>query len=726
MESKKARITLAQFFSISLILFVILLGVLFYLLLHTSKTAVMQASDNLRESASRELAEKVTSYLNEARQVEKSFQAEIHHEVFNPTDPISLETTLFSLILTNSNISEISFIYGKKIGYDAEGNIQLAATGRGEMSLFRTSSQNSAPIDTRYTHQKNGQWISQLRRRSAQNILFSAPFSQEQTQPIVDPTTHLTFITPANAHYMGKDLWSDLHWSQIEGNFPREEGKVEVSLQRAVTDPDGNFLGVLRVGLFDQQINKITQFKLNPHDPNDPHIIFITDSSGELITRLNDTEVLRPVEGNLRFSAENVPPQIKLGLKDPSLKRVNDTVPLQSSQFDYKGKTYLVTYRLIKGSQGWILGIVVPQSYYVGFLQSMRNHLLILVGIIMFFLCMGGFFMQRSLKGGQAKIIRETIRMHNFDFKPSKPRSIFQDVYEILSSLESAKTAMRAMSKYVPVPLVRKLYQSQKEPILGGEIQEVSMLFTDIQNFTSIAEKLPVNELASALGKYLGVMTYVIQNNRHGTIDKYIGDGIMALWNAPTPIPNHAEAACQATLECIAALQKLFVSPQWQHLPRFDTRFGIHKDQVMVGHFGAPDRLNFTAIGNGVNIASRLESLNKQYGTSILVSESIFNDAKEHFLFRLLDQVAVKGKSEGIYVYELIGRKDTKSKKAIIISNYEQAFQAYQLRHFETAMDLLKGQLDDSPSHTLYDRCASFLQNPPPDSWDGIYVSMLK
>jgi adenylate cyclase len=721
--SKKIQITLVQLFSISLIGLIALLGLLFYLLLQTSQNSVMQASNNLRIVASREFAEKVTTYLQQLQQVEDNFQTRIHHEVFNPKDAAALETFLFSSILPNNNLSEISLTYGEKIGYDADGNILLAPTGRGEMSLLRTSAQDSAPINTLYLHQDNGQWVSQMRTRSTQNDLFAMPFIHEQTQSVVDPTTSLTFMTPANRQYTGISLWSDLHWSQVDRDLPENQRRVEVSVQRAVTDSKGDFLGVLRVGLFDRQIDMISHFKLIPDDPHDPHLVFITDSSGELITRLDARDTLRSVEGNLRYSSTGAPQQAQLALKDPALSLVTEADPLQSSQFNTSGKTYLVTYQYIEGSQGWILGIVVPQSYYVGPLEAIRNRLLMITGIIICCLCIGGFFVQRSLKREQKKIIDETLKLHNFDFRPSSPHSIFHDVYAILSSLELAKTAMRAMSKYVPIELVKQLYQSQKEPVLGGEIQEVSILFSDIRNFTSLAETLSPNELAFALGDYLKVMTQVIQNNRQGIIDKYIGDGIMALWNAPIPLTNHAQVACQAVLDCTAALQTLFASPRWQKLPRFETRFGLHKDRVMVGHFGAPDRLNFTALGNGVNIASRLESLNKQYGTSILVSESIYRAAQEDFLFRLVDFVVVKGKTEGMSVYELIGSKGENSENGTIISTYEQALQAYRNRQFAEAMDLLKSQLHDGPSHTLHVRSAHFLHNPPPESWDGVYIS---
>ncbi len=725
-ESKKGRITLPQLLGFSLLGIILLLSLLFYLLLKSSRDSVLQSSDNLRAAASREFADKVTAYLNQLSQVENNFQMKIDHEVFNPKDPIALETFLFSSILTNQNCSEISLTFGEKIGYDAEGNILLAPTGRGEMTLFRTAHQDSASIDTLFIYQKDEKWVSQLRRRSAKNELFGRPFVPGEAKSIVDPTRDLTFKTPANKEFVGQSLWSDLHWSQIDKDLPESQRRVEVSVQRAVTDSKGHFLGVFRVGLFYNQIDRISQFKLVPQDPEDPHLIFITDRSGELITRLSSKESLRLIDDNLRYLSTNAPQQVQIALKAPVLQLVTQEAPLQSTQFEYQGKTYLLTFREIEDSQGWILGIVVPQSYYVGPLQKMRNRLLLIAGSIIGSIGLCGFFVQRSLKREQQKIIDETLKMHNFDFIPTQPHSIFQDVFTILTGLELAKTAMRAMSKYVPIELVKQLFQSQKDPVIGGKVQEISILFTDIRNFTSLVEKLPVNELATALGSYLKVMTQVIQNRRQGIIDKYIGDGIMALWNTPTPLPNHAQIACQAILDCRVALEELFVSPQWHGLPHFETRFGLHKDQVLVGHFGAPDRLNFTALGNGVNTASRLESLNKYYGTSIIVSESIYEAARENFAFRLLDFIILKGESEKIRVYELIGKNGEKSEMSPILSKYEEALKAYRERHFEDAMHLLQDQLSDGPSHTLHARCAQFLQNPPPDSWDGSYVFLEK
>jgi len=161
-------------------------------------------------------------------------------------------------------------------------------------------------------------------------------------------------------------------------------------------------------------------------------------------------------------------------------------------------------------------------------------------------------------------------------------------------------------------------------------------------------------------------------------------------------------------------------------LPTFHTFKSLTESGIFLGHFGAPDRLNFTALGNGVNTASRLESLNKHYGTSILVSESIYQVAQQEFGFRLLDFVKLKGETEAMSVYELIGKKGEKPEMNPVISKYEQALQVYRKGLFAEAMKLLKDQLSDGPSHTLHARCGSFLKNPPPGEWNGVYIFTVK
>jgi adenylate cyclase len=315
--------------------------------------------------------------------------------------------------------------------------------------------------------------------------------------------------------------------------------------------------------------------------------------------------------------------------------------------------------------------------------------------------------------------------MRAFDFAREPTDSVVREVHDVRAGLERAKTVVRAMEKYVPLDLVRRLYESNEEPALGGELCVVSLLFTDMEGFTSLSERLTPDELARRLGAYLEVMTEAIERTS-GTIDKYIGDAVMAFWNAPAKVERDAEKACEAVLACQRAAADLFASPSWSGLPPVVTRFGLHRAEVMVGHFGAPTRLNYTALGDGVNLAARLEPLCKQYGVTVLASEAVVSEAGSSFAFRRIDRVAVKGKVRGVDVYELLGRYGETIPNLAEAERYEQAFEAYLAREFSRAEALLRAQLHDPPSNVLSERCRLLDAAPPPGDWAGVHVAKTK
>ncbi|HEY8072664.1 MAG TPA: adenylate/guanylate cyclase domain-containing protein, partial [Labilithrix sp.] len=326
------------------------------------------------------------------------------------------------------------------------------------------------------------------------------------------------------------------------------------------------------------------------------------------------------------------------------------------------------------------------------------------------------------------RVVAQTSKMRAFDFEPAKDTSVFRDVEDVMTGLERAKTVVRAMGKYVPIDLVRRLYESNEEPRLGGELEDLSMMFTDIEGFTSLSEKLPPDALAKKLGEYLEAMTVAIEDTG-GTIDKYIGDAVMAIWNAPTHVSDHPKRACRAALACMDAAKKLYASESWKGvgLPPLVTRFGLHRAKVMVGHFGAPTRLSYTALGDGVNLAARLEPLCKQYGVVALASEAIVEAVGDEFVFRRIDRVAVKGKTQGIDVYELVGRRGEALAQLDRCKTYERAFEAYLGRDFDRALALLGPQVrEDPPSAVLAERCRVMRDAPPPEGWAGIHVARSK
>jgi adenylate cyclase len=715
--------TLGQVLAMSLAGLAATLGLLFAFVLNESRATIIESSERIRNQASREISERVTSFLKKAPDTAAVFQRQANLGLVDPADPKAVESAMFALLLAKNDISEITVTYGEQTGFDADGAIQLATAPRWQVSVVRSiNAQGDELLWSRYVHQEDSGFVAE--RRTFEPARVPPLINRERSANVSDPTAHLTFTTPASRDFYGQLLWSDLHWSQLDANqTPRE---IEVSVQQTIANASEKFAGVIRVGLLAQQLDRAVQLKLTPAQEPDPHRIFLADRDGRLITRGVGSDQAEVSGEDLRIAPADLAPEIARALAEPELRAVNENVPVVSGRFRDNGQEFLTTFRILPGTQDWTVGIVVPRAFYLGKLVAMRNHLLAVSLGIMLLLVAAGIAILRRVKRAHGQITRESLKMNAFEFSPSSTDSAFRDVGQVLESLEKAKSAMRAMSKYAPVDLVRRLYREKSEPVLGGELMEISIMFSDIKGFTTFSEQLAPDQLADVLGLYLDALSRVIQRETRGTIDKYIGDAIMALWNAPEPVTDHPRMACLAALRCRDASRALAQTPEWHGLPAFETRFGLHCANALVGHFGARDRMNYTAIGDAINLASRLEGLNKQYGTSVIASESIVERARDAFDFRLLDVVAVKGKSDAITIYEVLGNKGEAEDHREIVAAYEAAFAAYAARDFETALAVLQNNRNDAPSAVLIERCTAFLQSPPPPDWRGVYVSLSK
>jgi adenylate cyclase len=236
---------------------------------------------------------------------------------------------------------------------------------------------------------------------------------------------------------------------------------------------------------------------------------------------------------------------------------------------------------------------------------------------------------------------------------------------------------------------------------------------------------MEAEQLVEHLGEYLQVLSDHIQT-AGGTVDKYIGDAIMALWGAPRPLPEHALAACTAALRSQKTLRDL--RPRWtsEGKPSFEARIGINTGEAVVGNIGSANRMNYTVIGDQVNLASRLEGLNKYYGTQILISDATYAAAQAGIVARPLDRVSVKGKRTAVLVYELLGLKgETAPAQEELAAQFAAALQAYHrqewlaaLRGFEA---LLERWPEDAPAQEMKRRCTLYRAQPPGADWDGIH-----
>jgi adenylate cyclase len=304
------------------------------------------------------------------------------------------------------------------------------------------------------------------------------------------------------------------------------------------------------------------------------------------------------------------------------------------------------------------------------------------------------------------------------------PRSFIREVSDLGASVDRMKASLRSFGRYVPADVVRQLLSQGKEAELGVEVRRLSMFFSDIQNFTTISEGMAPDRLVEATGRYLQLMTGAIA--RHGgTVDKFIGDGIMAFFNAPQNLPDHPRQCCLSALAAQRLLAEVAAkTPAGE--PIFHTRIGVGVGDVLVGNIGTPERFNYTLLGDQVNLASRLEGLNKLYGTWIMGSEALKEEAGDGFEWRCLDRVAVKGRHQGTAVYELLGlRGEIGAEIAEFRSLYESALEAYFAGEFELAAELFEGAKRFRPSDigagTMRDRSYMLASNPPSD-WNGVHI----
>jgi len=291
--------------------------------------------------------------------------------------------------------------------------------------------------------------------------------------------------------------------------------------------------------------------------------------------------------------------------------------------------------------------------------------------------------------------------------------SRIREVRLLQQAVEDLRRSVRSFSRFAPVELVRDIVQRGGEAQLGGVHREITVSFCDLAGFTTQAETMTPQQTVETLSDYFEKVTAAVLA-QGGTIDKFIGDAVMALYNAPAEISDHPAASCRAALQAVQALRQPSSGG-----PHLHVRFGLHTGDAIVGNTGTRDRFNYTAIGDAVNLASRLEGLNKVFGTSIIASEAVKNQAGQ-FAWRLLDQVRVVGRNAPVLVYELLGTDPGQTP----VEAYEAALKNYWAADFGTTASALEKILvthpDDMPTRFLLKRVKELLARPHDAAWEGI------
>jgi adenylate cyclase len=460
-----------------------------------------------------------------------------------------------------------------------------------------------------------------------------------------------------------------------------------------------------------------------------------SDGRKRVIAHPNAEILLRPVPGGDPLARELAPAD---ELQDGRVRALLAELPAGSEldsletagriRFSSGGESYLASYRRLSGQNRprWLICTVLPEEEVLGFARRTGRLTIAITMSAMVLAVLASIAVARKVARPLEQLALQNAAIGHFRIEEQPAiRSFVLEVDRLGMATEEMKAGLRSFGKYVPADLVRTLLESGKEARLGGERRALTLFFSDIAGFSALAESMPEETLVAHLGEYLGALSEEILA-LGGTVDKYIGDAIMAFWGAPNPNPSHATAACLAAMRCQRRLRELRPGWQQESRPMCPTRIGLHTGEVIVGNIGSAARLNYTAIGDTVNLASRLEGLNKFYGTECILSEETFRQAGAAIVARPLDWVSVAGRDAAVLVYELLGIPGEVEPRVIeLVECYSGALDAYRRQDWEGAMALFGQALkicpEDGPSRLLAARCAQYQLQPPGEGWDGVH-----
>lgn len=510
-----------------------------------------------------------------------------------------------------------------------------------------------------------------------------------------------------NAKAKGSLIWTDV--------YPYHTGLLGVTAATPVYR-DGNFVGVFALNVrLDYLRHFLEMMKVSKHG-----IVYIVSVSGNIISipgmeQYENSKLSNVSSANIPWLTESF-----------ALYQKNHQ---QEFVFLSEGERYLAVYLPLPEftPHVWMVGVVVPEKDFTYELIN-TNYLVLFVGFMM--LVLGIFLISMLVTrvvNPLKKLVIETENIKHFELQETQPiRSRIKEIFYLSNAIAAMKKGLRSFQKYVPASLVRNLIETGKDSTIGGEKKTLAIFFSDIENFTAIADHMDPNQLMEYMCDYFNELTHIITESQ-GTLDKYIGDSIMAFWGAPIPVDEACIHAARAILLCKKRLGELYLKWQSEGHKIFKTRMGLHFGEVVVGNLGSSERLSYTAVGDAINITSRLEALNKIYGTQIIVSDAFYREVKKHFILRKIDCVVVKGKEQSMTIYELLAedKAELSFDSVAYQTKFKRAFSLYQHQKWEEAIQCFNQCLqiypEDTVAPTFIKRIAYFKRCPPAANWDGVW-----
>lgn len=476
--------------------------------------------------------------------------------------------------------------------------------------------------------------------------------------------------------------------------------------------------GVMHVVAFDVLLSDLSRFTTSLHPT--PRSLVLVAGEGNTVVGLPTRE---PAAQGSATSKGELAPMASLGI-----------APITAAA---ELPTGAAPREVSAGGEDWWLGrqryeregfpsfdvvVVVPSADLLGDLRRLQA-IVLGAALVTIAAALGfAFLVARRLSAPLEVLAGESRRLRDLDFGGSSSIDTpLRELRELAEAHEQSRKALESFARYVPLEVVRELVAKGEVAQIGGKSEVLTILFTDIAGFTSLSESMEPRALTEHMAEYFGAMIAAL--HEHGaTVDKMVGDAIVAFWGAPERRDDHARRAALGVLACVRALERL--TPKWREegKPELPTRFGLATGSVVVGNVGAPTRLAYTVLGDVANLASRLEGANKEYGTTVIAALSTIEAAGPGLVTRRLDALAVKGKEAALEVCELVGLEgEVPASRLAELRAYEQALDAYRARRFDEAARLLEPlAATDPPSKRLLAEVRAASALPVDAPWSPI------
>lgn len=397
-----------------------------------------------------------------------------------------------------------------------------------------------------------------------------------------------------------------------------------------------------------------------------------------------------------------------------------------SFSFTHNEKRWLANFSSLKvGDHHFVMAAIAPQSDFMkGLAAETRQILLFTLIALLLAVAVASFLAIRFAKPLEL-LAAGSRRLQKLDLSDAEESSSnFREIRTLQIEQEKARIALSSFVRYLPMEIVRELVAKGEVARIGGERRVITVLFTDIEGFTSISESRSAEEVTQLLSEYLEALLETIRKHG-GEVNQLLGDGVEVYWGAPLPNEAHAQKAVEGILAGFRAIEELNTRFIAEGKPPLPTRFGAATGELMIGNVGSKSRLSYTAIGDTANLASRIEGLNRFYGSRLLVADSTRESAGPNYEWRLVDRVRVKGRSQPVDLYEPLGRKGAVNSQVLHFRDqYEQALKAYQNADFHAVLEELQMIApecrDDKSFKRLKALAVHYLQNPREEDWEGI------